>query len=402
MRRVGPAAAILLALLAPLAAHAQTPETVPVEGRVVHGVEGSGFDPTSVRVSLNVLEGVTSLPQLSATPGDDGAFAFDVALAPARTYFFRVEYQGAAYSEIREADGLGDPVVLTVYDSTHDTSVLAVESYTVIVAGADPEEGFVEILERAIVRNGSNFTLVPDQNAEGPAMMSFLRFALPPNAFNLDVQSNLVGGQVLEVDRGFALTTPIVPTPGEPHQFEFVYRLNYDDAELDLSRTMRFGAESFRFVAPEELASLASPRLDDLGVAELNGRRLRLLESQNVAPAEFVELHVSGLPMRSGLDRALDSAGAWYVRYAVPGAVAVAAAALLIAAATRRGTAHVDPEAAREELMRRARALAEAYEHREITRDDYERRSRTLRDGLINLELDRRLRDAEGSGRKDH
>ena len=232
-------------------------------------------------------------------------------------------------------------------------------------------------------------------------MMSFLRFALPPNAYNLDVQSNLVGGQVLEVDRGFALTTPIVPTPGEPHQFEFVYRLNYDDAELDLSRTMRFGAESFRFVAPEEVASLASPRLDDLGVAELNGRRLRLLESQDVAPAEFVELHVSGLPVQSSLDSALDSAGAWYVRYAVPGAVAVAAAALLIAAATRRGTAHVDPEAAREELVRRARSLAEAYENREITRDDYERRARTLRDGLISLELDRRLRDAEGSGRKD-
>ena len=404
MRRLLPLVLLALALLAPtLSAQAQSAEPVPIVGRVVHGVEGADFDPTEVRVTLNVLEGVTSLAQHSVTPDADGLFGFEVAFVPSGTFFFTVEYQGAAYSETRGPSSLDEPLVVTVYDSTHDTSVLAVESYTVIVTGAVPEEGFVEILERAIVRNDSGLTLVPDQAAQGPAMLSFLRFALPPNAHNLDVRSNLVGGQVLEVDRGFALTTPILPTTGEPHQFEFVYRLDYAEADpnLDLSRTMRFGAESFRFVTPVDVASPASPRLADLGATELNGRLLRLLEGQDIEPAEFIELSVSGLPVRSFLDRARDAAGDWYVLYAVPAAVALVGGVIVLLVSTRRrrpASADVSP---REGLLAEAQSLAKAYDSHAIDKAAYRRRARAIREALVSLDVEQRLRETGGKGRRD-
>ncbi len=404
MRRLLPLVLLALALLlTPLSAQAQSAEPVRVVGHVVHGVEGADFDPTEVRVTLNVLEGVTSLAQDSVTPGADGLFEFEVAFAPSRAFFFTVEYQGAAYSETRDPSSLGEPLVVTVYDSTHDPSVLAIESYTVIVTGAVPEEGFVEILERAIVRNDSGLTLVPDQAAQGPAMLSFLRFALPPNAYNLDVRSNLVGGQVLEVDRGFALTTPILPTTGEPHQFEFVYRLDYADADpsLDLSRTMRFGAESFRFVAPVDIASPASPRLADLGATELNGRLLRLLEGQDIEPAEFLELTVSGLPVRSAFDRAREAAGDWYVLYAVPAAVALVGGVILLLVSTRRRKAMPAEASPREGLLAEARSLAKAYDSHAIGKAAYRRRARAIREELVGLEVEQRLRETGGEGRRD-
>ena len=274
---------VVLLLLPMSAALAQSIETIEVTGRVEHGAEGATFDPTQVRVTLNVLEGmqegITSISQDTVVPEADGSFRFEVAFTAGRTLFFTIDYQGAVYSVVRDAESLNEPVVITVFDSTHDTSVLTVASYTLFITGADAEQGFIELLERAVVRNDSNLTLAPDQEAQGPAMLSFMRFALPPNAYNLDVRSNLVGGQVLEVDRGFALTTPIPPTPDdEPHQFEFVYRLDYDERSLDLSRTMRFGAGSFRFVVPVDVGTPASPRLDDLGATDFNGRLLRLLE----------------------------------------------------------------------------------------------------------------------------
>ena len=400
MRRAVVAAMLAVAAVAgAVGAGAQSAEPVRVAGRIVHGDASAPFAPEEARVTLTVLEGGVSLSESAATPDAGGEFAFDTAFAQGRTYFFAVEYDGAAYSATRTASTLGEPVVITVYDATHDTSAIAFESYTVIVTGAVPEEGFVEVLERALVRNDSGMTLVPDGEAEGPAMMSFLRFALPPNSYNLDVRSNLVGGQVLEVDRGFALTTPILPTAGQPHQFEFVYRLDYDqaDPQVDLSRTMRFGAESFRFVAPVDVASPASPRLDDLGATELNGRLLRLLEGQDVAPAEVVPLSVSGLPALSGLDRALASAGEWYVLYAAPGAVALAAAAFALAAARRRRPA----AAGREELLAEARELSAAYESREIDRAAYASRRQVIRERLVELEVARRLHDDEGAGRSD-
>ena len=399
MKRAAVSVVVLLAaLLMPAQALAQEMGEVEIAGRVEHGAGAASFDPTQARVTLNVLEGITLVSQDSALPDESGAFNFVAAAAEGRTYFFSVEYQGANYSAVRGASELSEPVVVTVFDATNDTSVLAVQSHTVIVTGAVPDDGFVEILERVMVRNDSNLTLTPDLNAQGPAMLSFLRFALPPGAYNLDVRSNITGGQVLEVDRGFAINSPVPPTaPGLPHQFEFVYRLDYDDPALDLSRTMRFGAESVRFVVPVDVATPSSARLADLGATELNGRLLRLLEGQDIAPAEVLNLTVSGLPGRSAFDIARESAGEWYVRYVVPAVVALTVAALLLLSLRRRRAVAMG-SAGREQLLAEARALRDAYDRHTIGTAAYEGRSRVIRDALVQAEVRDRLTEADGEG----
>lgn len=403
MRRPATLVAVLLTalLLLPVQALAQSTGEVEITGRVEHGAGSESFDPTEARVTLNVLEGVTLVAQESVRPDESGAFSFTAASGEQREYFFSVEYQGANYSAVRRAHELSDPVVVTVFDATNDTSVLTVQSHTVIVTGAVPDEGFVEILERAIIRNDTDFTLTPDLDAQGPAMLSFLRFALPPGAYNLDVRSNIVGGQVLEVDRGFALNSPIPPSiPGAPHQFEFVYRLDYDGPTIDLSRTMRFGAESVRFVVPVDVATPSSPRLADLGATDLDGRLLRLLEGQDIAPAEVLDLTVSGLPGRSSLDTAREAAGEWYVRYVIPALVGVTLVVLLLLSFRRRAAAAMGG-AGREQLLAEARALRDAYDNRVIGASAYEGRSRVVREALVQAEVRERLTRADGESRTD-
>ena len=397
-RAVASVVVLLAALLMPAPALAQEVGEVEIAGRVEHGAGAASFDPTQARVTLNVLEGITLVSQDSALPDESGAFNFTATAAEGRTYFFSVEYQGANYSAVRDASELSEPVVVTVFDATNDTSVLAVQSHTVIVTGAVPDDGFVEILERVMVRNDSNLTLTPDLNAQGPAMLSFLRFALPPGAYNLDVRSNITGGQVLEVDRGFAINSPVPPTaPGLPHQFEFVYRLDYDGPALDLSRTMRFGAESVRFVVPVDVATPSSARLADLGATELNGRLLRLLEGQNIAPAEVLPLAVADLPGKSAFDAARESAGEWYVRYVVPAVVGLTVAVLLLLSLRRRRAAAMGG-ASREQLLAEARALRDAYDRHTIGTAAYEGRSRVIRDALVQAEVHDRLTEADGEG----
>ena len=378
-------------LLLTMPASAQDPAEVEITGRVEHGAEEAIFDPAQARVTMNVLEGITLVAQETARPDEAGGFRFTTTPIEGRTYFFSVEYRGANYSAVRGAGELDAPVVVTVFDSTSDTSVLAVQSHTVILTGAVPDEGFVEILERAIVRNDSNLTLTPDLNAQGPAMLSFLRFALPPGAYNLDVRSNITGGQVLEVDRGFAINSPVPPTaPGQPHQFEFVYRLDYDGPAIDLSRTMRFGAESVRFVVPVDVATPSSPRLTDLGATELNGRLLRLLEGQDIAPAEVLNMTVSDLPGRSAVDIARESAGEWYARYAIPAAVGTTVAVLLLVS-LRRTRALATGGVSRDQLLAQAHELRDAYDRHDISTAAYEGRSRALRDALVQADVRERL-----------
>ena len=395
MRRAAIVAAIVWALAVPGAAVAQDAGEAVITGVVEHGAGSEAFDPTVLLVSLDILDGVSLLAQLSVRPEADGGFALTVAPAPTRTYFLSVEYQGARYSASRRADALSDPVTLTVYDATNDPSVLRVESYTVLVTGALADDGVVEVLERAAVSNESDMTLVPDFDAEGPAMLGFLRFGLPAGAYNLDVRSDLVGGEVLEVDLGFALTTPVPPTRGEPHEFEFVYRLDYEDSAVDLSRTMRFGAASFRFVAPVDIARPDSPRLEDLGAAELDGRLLRLLEGRDIAPGERVELTLSGLPTPSLRARLQRQLGDVYLRVVVPGAVVLALLGLLAYGLVRR--ARAVPDEGSSAADRRAALLAQVAALEGRKRDGglsdrrYEAERSALKQALVQLELDERL-----------
>jgi hypothetical protein len=375
---------------------AQDGTEVTISGLIEHGVPGTPFDPTELSVTLNLFEGITSFDQVSTTPKPNGAFEFSFSSAPDRTYFVGVEYQGVRYSDTRNADDVAGPMFIEVFDATNNSSVLTFDSYTVIITGALVDESFVEILERAVVRNDSNLTLAPNQGSAEPTMPSFLRFALPSGYYNLDVRSSLVGGEVLEVDRGFAMTTPVLPTRDEPHQIEFVYRLDYDESTADLSRTMRFGADSFRFVVPDETALPASPQLEDLGVAELNGRLLRLLEAQDIADDQLIELTLSELPMPTFRSEVTQQLSGWYFGYAVPGFVAVALMAILgYVMRKRRLSVDVSPganlNAQREALLVLVKEIEMEHEHGFLTDKRYASRRGELKRALVDLELQQRL-----------
>ena len=374
----------LLAL--PGAALAQDPTEVTIAGEVRHGAEAEPFDPSELVVTLHVMDGITPLSQASTRPAPDGTFELATVEASGRTYFLTVEYQGVQYSTSRRPGELTEPIVLTVFDATSDPTVLAFDSYTVIVTGAVADDRFIEVLERAVVRNDSDTTLVPDFAAPGAAMLGFLRFALPRGAYNLDVRSDLAGGEVLEVDLGFALTTPVPPTRGEPYQFEFVYRIGYDGPVVDLSRTMRFGAGSFRFVTPVDVGRPASPRLEDLGAAELEGRLLRLLEGQGIEPGERIELTVSGLPTPSAWSQVRRKAGESYFRYVVPATMAVAMLALLAyALGRRRVTAGATGQ--REPLLEKTAALEARFRAGSVSLRQYEAERDELKGALVELAL---------------
>ena len=368
---------------------------VDLAGTVRNGTQDTAFDPTSVPVTLTILEGVVSIDQRTVSPDADGRFLFSgVPVGSERTYFVSAEHQGAVYSDSLLLPGLPLGANITVFDATSSTDVLAFESYSVIVTGADANRRIVEVLERASVRNDSDRTLVPNFAAEGPAMLSFLRFALPPGATHLDVRSNLVGGDILEVDRGFAISTPVPPTLGEPHQFEFIYRLTYEGDTIDLSRTMRFGAESFRYVVPGDTGFGRSAELEDLGATDLAGRTFQLLETQDVPRDHTVDLRIEGLPQPTLLGRVASDGGEWYVRYVVPGAMAVALALALVWGWRRRPLATATGPMAQGRLLARAADLEER--SASMPQRRYERERADIKRALVDLQVRSRFPDGPG------
>ena len=330
---------VMCVSLAPGALHAQSSGTSPISGTLVNGTQG-GAVPADATVLLHQF-GVDSgsVDTFEATTDSDGAFRFeDAPPTPANGSAALVAiYGGTRYSKVLSPSDPTGSVMLTVYESTQDVGVVTTSEQSIIVAGIDESTRRIAAVQLFTVENRSDTTLVPDLSA--PPMIgqfSFLRFSLPAEATNLDVSTDLVGGEVIPVGTGFAITAPV--QPGR-HQVSFTFTVPYEDDTLAWRDNTLQGAESLRLLIPDEFGNIGVgglPVQDPLILGEIT---YRVWGTENVAPGAGVDLQISGLPEPSWVTRLgnpLSEARFWYG--AVPVIVAIALAGLLVWGIWRRPT----------------------------------------------------------------
>jgi hypothetical protein len=233
-------------------------------------------------------------------------------------------------------------------------------------------------------------------------MLGFLRFALPAESFNLDVRSDLVGGQILQVDRGFALTTPIPPTKNTLYHVEFVYRVPYKGQALDISRTLRFGAETLRVVVPVSVALGSSSTLDDLGIAPFEGQEIQLLEVFDISPDTPLDLQLDGLPKPPFLARFVRTLGGWYLIVGVPAIVGLTLLIALIIGLRRRAAAaslatHLGLEERRDHLLQEFADLESRFLKGAVSQRRYTSQRQDLKVALVELDVRAHLEEVVGA-----
>ena len=283
-------------LLSTPGASAQAPEkTLVVEGRIVNGTAGAGAVP-----GLKVLfhdESATRHEHLEAVTDQSGRFRFkDMVFDAQALYGVSVSYLGALYgTDLDLSEGSPTPITLTVYDATDDDASVGVSSVSLLLADVDGPSQTLSALEIVRLKNGSDTTYVP-----GPEPMKLLRFGLPPGAQGLRVDTGLKGGDVLQVDRGFALTASV--PPGE-HEVMYSYRFPYTGSEAAFTRSLLYGADSVRVLAPYEVGELTSANLGEVEEVQIGSRSYQLLTGADRQRRETISVEVRRLPVASFADR---------------------------------------------------------------------------------------------------
>ena len=332
LRCIIAAALAVFALLpsAPAVLPAQGSDTVAVSGRLVNGTAGGGV-PADVAVLLHRFgAGSGSVDTFETLTDDDGAFRFDGVPTPedGDSLALAADYGQTRYTEVISPAELSEPLQLTVYEFTRDVGVVETAEQSIIVAGIDAATRRMAMVQLFTLENRGDTTLVPDLSA--PPMIgqfSFLRFSLPANATDLDVSTDLVGGEVIPVGTGFAITAPV--HPGR-NQVSFTFTIPYEGNEVTWRDNTLQGAETFTLLIPEEFGNIGVGGLapdDGFTVGAVSYRAWR---ADNLAPGEGVNLTLSGLPEPSWLTRLgnpLSDVRFWYG--AIPVLVAVALAGLL-------------------------------------------------------------------------
>ena len=307
-----------------------------VEGTVKNGtVEGE--DVAGHLVMLHRV-GVSRMEDISTTTDESGAFRFDeVEYDPNLRYGVSVRYQDAIYgTDLDLSDGSPNHVDLTVYDATHDDTIVSAVSASLLLASADGSDQTVGALEIIRLANRSDRAYVP-----GSGVMELLRFGLPPGATDLTLDTFLIGADYVQVDRGFALLASV--PPGE-HEVMFSYRFPYESEQFALSKTYRYGAEKLRILAPEEVLSISSDMLGSPEPVQIGERQYQVIEVEGLKRGASISLNLEGLPLTSAGQRISGSFKDIRFEYAAPVALALLMAALLVYGAIRRSKADTRDE----------------------------------------------------------
>ena len=323
-------AVVTLLPVAPAVLQAQGSSTLAVSGRVVNGTAGGGV-PSDVTVLLHRF-GVESgsVDTFETVTNGTGEFRFENVPTPEAgdSLALAADYGETRYTEVISPAELSEPSQLTVYEFTRDVGVVETTEQSVIVAGIDVATRRMAIVQLFTLENRGDTTLVPDLSA--PPMIgqfSFLRFSLPANATDLDVSTDLVGGEVIPVGTGFAITAPV--HPGR-HQVSFTFTIPYEGDEVTWRDNTLQGAETFTLLIPEEFGNIGVGGLAPDDGFTVGAVSYRVWRADNLAPGEGVNLTLSGLPEPSWLTRLgnpLSEVRFWYG--AIPVLVAATLAGLL-------------------------------------------------------------------------
>ncbi len=320
-------------------------EPLSIRGRVVNGTAGFSAPGDLVALMLitgpdGTLSGTGQAPVIYTDDAPGGTFVFEDVLRVAEgAYALSVDYDGVFYGLTLTPDELAGEQVITVYEPTEDAGIMVVDRQVMVITGFDVPQRVATATEFVRFTNPTDRTLKPNLETARPGMFSFMRFALPPDAANVTVQSNLRGGEVISVGSGFALAAPV--PPGE-HSVDFAYTFPYGSGkggggEVAYRNSLPQGAEIFQILVPDRWESIEISGLDPRPPVGIQESVYRAWEGRSIPAGSGVELRIDGLPQPGTLARigSAVSGGSFWLT-AIPSAMGAALLSLLALGLFRR------------------------------------------------------------------
>tara|TARA_Y100000817_G_scaffold89563_1_gene69691 strand:+ start:4849 stop:6015 length:1167 start_codon:yes stop_codon:yes gene_type:complete len=243
-----------------------------------------------VEITLHISSLETESQTFSVLTNVEGNFEFkDVPYLENSLYGVSLIYQDAIYVESVIFDKkVPLDIEINVYDSSSSDDSIIIQNASMVFDNINSELQVISVLEVVTILNDSLVTYVP---GEGP--MDLLRFGLPADALNLNVDTNIFDSNYVQVDKGFALIASILPGS---HELTYSYEIPYQNSIFEYIKNWRYGANNLRIIIPSSDIVLNSNFSDPVVDTEIGGRVYSVLETQNVAKGFESTIEIKNLP----------------------------------------------------------------------------------------------------------
>ena len=284
-----------------------------ISGIIVNNT--ANLDPVSgASVALHIRRLTTESNIQYTTTGQDGRFVFKgVDYHEDALYGVSVLFDGATYRKSVDLPFWGTrstTVVLTVYHSSDSSDIVSVFNASILFTDVDVRQSRIYVMEMVTLENASDLTYVP---GDGP--MELLRFGLPSGSKGLYVETDIPGADWVQVDKGFALITPVFPGK---HELMYTYYFPYEKSSHTFNRKWRYGAENLRILIPRDLADIKT----DLGADSVNmliGEiKYSLVEVVNIQRNQNLNMQLTNLPTSKLIEKLISPPEKVNYYYAAP------------------------------------------------------------------------------------
>lgn len=268
---------------------------ITVSGKVTNmSQNGDPLDGLSVVLHENSAD---ILGETEYKLSENNEFIFEnIIYEPNKQYGVSIIFKGALYGlNLDLSLGSISDLEIEVFEPIRSDELLKASLVSILINSVNVETKSISVLEIIKLVNDSDLTYVP-----GPAPMQLLRFSLPEGAYNLMIDSSLVGAEIFQVDKGFGLSASLIP--GE-HDIFFSYDMPYDSKTYQISKNLRYGAEILRVVAAVDLVSLGETSHGDFEESLIGERKYNVLEVANIVKEEGLLVTLEDLPIPSAPQR---------------------------------------------------------------------------------------------------
>ena len=267
-----------------------------IDGNVLNGTTGG--TPLSGQVVALILHIGAGQQQIATTTTDSvGNFHFGgLATDKQDIYEASVSYEGATYtSDPISLAGDAHPPAITVlaYDATSSAAQIGVGRVTLLIQKPNVTSGTIRVVELLTVVNAGNQAFVGQTGSSGSMPTGLLRFAMPAGYTNLALQDGFAGGQVIQVNRGFASTVPVLP--GET-QFSFSFAYPYDGTQSTLMYEAVYPTVQVVLLAPPT-TSLDVPGGISQGIVNAPGGALQVWQVGPLVAGKTAIVNMTRLPV---------------------------------------------------------------------------------------------------------
>ena len=375
--------AVIPAMLLSLAAltlltlpHTHAQEQGVLTGRVIN-LSADGQSPADLDVILHVFTPTGGVDTRTSVTDPEGSFAFpDVPTGPNIQYALTSIYRDITYGV--EPENLQSPVVLGVYETTNDLNTLSIDSHIIILRDADPNENIVSAAEVVLISNPQDRAFQPI--LQPPSAMNFLRFTVPDGTSGLQVQSDLPGGDVMDVGTGFGLTAAVPPGS---HQVSFNYTFPYEGGKASFSPTFLQGAAIFRVLIPEGLGQASAPGLTEAQQTDIGDISYRVWSAPNLPQRAALSIELTGLPQPSFWQRTTAAVEDNHILIiGFPSLVAIALVIFLFSTLRRSPTPSHDTSVSTQAIIDRIARLDILHEEGQLDDSEYRNRRQGLKEQL--------------------